>query len=186
MTQDNTEPSTRAGRIPGAAPSAVLADGQIDATVVAFNVFTKLLETDGIRSALYAVLRQSDYRFISIFRFKGGKATSVVHVDRENLSLTQADEVADTATYCCYVRDQGGPFITADALTDPRTALHPAREVIRSYCGIPIVEPEGHLIGTLCHYDIVPRDPDQLNLPLLLQVSSALARSGQVPPYPGV
>ena len=63
--------------------------------------------------------------------------------------------------------------------------ITPARDTVPSYCGIPIVDPEGELIGTLCHYDLVPRDPESLDLELLLQVSSALARSGLIPPYPG-
>lgn len=163
---------------------AVSATGKIDQTAVAFNVFSKLLSSDGIRAALYSVLRHSDYRFLSIFRFKDGKATSCVHVDRTDLLATQADEVPDTATYCLYVRNSKQPFVTANAATDARTAGHPARDVVLSYCGIPILEPEGKLIGTLCHYDLVARDPDQLDLELLRRVSSALAQSGLVPDYP--
>jgi GAF domain-containing protein len=166
------------------AQAPISAAGKIDQTAVAFNVFSRLLYSDGIRAALYAVLRNSSYRFLSIFRFQNGLATSCVHVDRENLADMQAGEVTDTATYCCYVRDSGGAFVTADASSDPRTANHPAHEEVRSYCGIPIIESDGTLIGTLCHYDLVPRDPNELNLELLLQVSSALARSGLVPPYP--
>ena len=158
--------------------------GQIDTTVVAFNVFANLMATSGLRDALYSLLRLTDYRFISIFRFRDGLATSAVHVDRENLTLTQADEVPDTATYCCYVRDGNGAFTTADALIDARTAAHPARAVVRAYCGIPVLDVEGELIGTLCHYDLVPRDPAQLDLELLLQAASLIAQSGQVPSYP--
>jgi len=160
--------------------------GEVDQTAVAYNVFANLLKTDGVRSALYSLLRLTDYRFISIFRFKDGKATSALHVDREDLNLDQAAEVDDTATYCCYVRDSGGAFVTADALSDPRTRTHVAREVVRSYCGVPVMTPEGDLVGTLCHYDLVPRDPRQLNLELLLQVASSLSAPGVVPPYPGV
>lgn len=163
---------------------AVSDRGEIDPGVVAFNVFAKLMETDGIRAALYSVLRKSDYRFIGIFRFKDGKATSAVHVDRQNLNVTQADEVDATATYCNFVRHSGKPFITADAVTDPSTDGHVAREVIRSYCGVPILDSEGAFVGTLCHYDLVPRDPHQLNLEFLVQVSGALSRSGLIPPYP--
>ncbi|WP_156373473.1 GAF domain-containing protein [Pseudorhodoferax sp. Leaf267] len=168
----------------GAARQPVSVVGRIDQTAVAFNIFTSLLHSDGIRAALYAVLRQSDYRFLGIFRFKDGKATSCVHVDRENLAITQADEVPDTATYCSFVRGSMKPFATADAASDPRTLGHPARDVVLAYCGIPIMESDGTLIGTLCHYDVVPRDPEQLNLDLLVQVSSALAQPGLVPPYP--
>ena len=163
---------------------AVNPDGTINQTTVAFNVFARLLDTDGIRAALYSVLRKSDYRYISIFRFKDGRATSAVHVDRDDLNVQQAAEVADTATYCCHVRNTGEAFATADASADPRTADHPAKNVVRSYVGVPIVTPDGELLGTLCHYDLVPRDPSRLDVELLVQVSSALARSGRVPPYP--
>lgn len=196
MTEQN-EPASKLGglaaavlaaRRPGATPferrPAVLKTGEIDQTAAAFNVFASLLTSDGIRTALYSVLRRSDYRFIGIFRFKDGKATSCVHVDRENLGETQAGEVDDTATYCSYVRSEGRPFVTADASTDERTIGHVARDVVLSYCGIPIFQPGGELIGTLCHYDVVPRDPEHLDLELLIQVSSALEQSGLIPAYP--
>lgn len=171
---------------PVASPGATLtrASGAIDDTAVAFSVFSRLLETDGLRAAMYSLLRLTDYRFISIFRFQDGMATSAVHVDREDLTATQAGEVPDTATYCCYVRDGTGAFVPADALLDPRTVNHAAREAVRSYCGIPILDPEGGLVGTLCHYDFAPRDPGQLDLELLLQAASAIEQSGRVPPYP--
>jgi hypothetical protein len=171
-------------RADASARPALATGGAIDHTAVAFNVFANLLQSDGIRAALYAVLRRSDYRFLSIFRFQGGMATSCVHIDRENLLDAQAAEVADTATYCSYVRERQQPFSTGDARVDPRTVGHPARDVVLAYCGVPIMESDGTLIGTLCHYDVVPRDPETLDLALLLQVSSALARSGVVPPYP--
>lgn len=180
--------AVKAAERPGAASierrPAILKTGEIDQTAAAFNVFASLLASDGIRTALYSVLRRSDYRFIGIFRFKNGKATSSVHVDRENLGVTQADEVDDTATYCSYVRNTGRPFVTSDASTDQRTLGHAARQVVLSYCGIPIFQPDGELVGTLCHYDVVPRDPRQLDLELLAQVSSALEKTGLIPPYP--
>jgi GAF domain-containing protein len=150
----------------------------------AFARFDELLREGSIREALEYLVGLSDYRFISIFRFQDGQATSVVHFDKQNPSVEQADEVPDTATYCSFVRDKNGAFATLDAGADARTAGHVARTFIAAYCGVPILTPEGELIGTLCHYDTVPRDPDQLDLELLLQVSSALARSGKVPTYP--
>lgn len=179
---DAASPAAQAADV--ALRPALAVAGTIDHTAVAFNVFANLLQSDGIRAALYAVLRRSDYRYLSIFRFQGGMATSCVHIDRENLLATQAAEVADTATYCSYVRERRQPFMTANAQVDPRTVGHPARDVVLAYCGIPIMESDGTLIGTLCHYDVVPRDPEKLDLELLLQVSSALAQSGAVPPYP--
>ena len=150
----------------------------------AFARFQESLTDGSVREALAYLVGLSDYRFISIFRFLDGKATSVVHYDRQDPSVEQADEVPDTATYCSFVRDRNSAFATLDAAVDPRTEGHPARGAIAAYCGVPILTPEGELLGTLCHYDTAPRDPGHLDLELLLQAASALARSGRVPAYP--
>ncbi len=152
----------------------------------AFLQFKQTLDSRGVREALRFLVELTDYRFISIFRFANGRAKSVVHVDRLDDSQLQTSEVAESATYCCYVRDSGGPFVTADAMSDQRTADHPAREAIRAYCGMPVITPEGSLLGTLCHYDTEPRDPGQIDLELMLQVSSALAYGQFVPEYDAV
>ena len=149
-----------------------------------FTQFGDILATTGARDALAYVLGLSEYRFIGIFRFSDGKANAALHYDRENPGVTAGTEVPDTATYCCYVRDSNGLFTTANALTDPRLTRHPAREAVLAYCGIPILRPDGELLGTLCHYDVVPRDPGQLDLNLLIQVASTLEQGGHVPPYP--
>ncbi len=186
MSQDPPS-GPRRGSLPGQTPSSrqlVDVEGKIDQGAVALNVFASLLDKEGVRAALYSLLRRSDYRFISIFRFQDGKATSVVHVDRQDLNVVQADEVADTATYCCYVRSASAPFVTDDAASDPRTATHVAKDVIRSYAGFPIVAAGGEVLGTLCHYDTAPRDSKQLDVNLLKEVAQLLAAPGRVPPYP--
>lgn len=153
-------------------------------TKQAFERFASILQASGVRDALAYLVGLSDYRFIGIFRFQGGKATAAVHYDKADPSALRSAEVPDTATYCCFIRDSGGAFSTADAMADERLRDHVAREAVRAYCGVPVMDAEGHLLGTLCHYDVVPRDPEQLDLQLLLQVASALAYGHHVPPYP--
>jgi GAF domain-containing protein len=149
-----------------------------------FDRFSSILRASGVRDSLAFLVGLSDYRFIGIFRFQGGRATAVVHYDKADPTALRCAEVPDTATYCCFVRDSGGEFITANALTDERLRDHVAREAVQAYCGVPVMDAEGEMLGTLCHYDVVPRDPEQLDLQLLLQVASALAYGGHVPPYP--
>jgi GAF domain-containing protein len=55
---------------------------------------------------------------------------------------------------------------------------------VRAYCGVPVMDAEGALLGTLCLYDVVPRDPAQIDLPLMIEAASALAYGDHVPPYP--
>jgi GAF domain-containing protein len=75
-------------------------------------------------------------------------------------------------------------FTTVDAMQDPRLADHVARAAVRPYCGVPVMDAEGELLGTLCHYDVVPRNANELDMPLLLQAASTLTRGHHVPPYP--
>lgn len=149
-----------------------------------FEQFQSILNTQGVRDALAYLVSLTDYRFIGIWRFQDGKADAAVHFDKENTNALRAQEVADTATYCCYVRDSKGVFKTANALLDARTEGHPARDAIPTYCGVPVMDSSGLLLGTLCHYDLVPRDPEQIDLELMFAVASALAQGGHVPPYP--
>ncbi|AOW12143.1 hypothetical protein LPB72_14300 [Hydrogenophaga crassostreae] len=153
-------------------------------TADSFQRFSQILNASGARDALAYLLSLSDYRFIGIFRFQDGKANAAIHYDRESPEVLSATEVPDTATYCCYVRDSNGVFTTANALEDRRLDQHPARETVLAYCGVPVMGPSGHLLGTLCHYDLVPRDPEQLDMELLLQVAVALEQGDHVPPYP--
>ncbi len=104
--------------------------------------------------------------------------------DRENPEVQHLDEVPADATYCCYVRDSGGAFTTANALLDERLKGHAAQATVLSYCGVPVMDSAGTLIGTLCHYDLVPRDPAQIDMALMLRVASELAYGQHVPPYP--
>jgi GAF domain-containing protein len=150
----------------------------------AFADFVVTLKGRDLRSALATLLKRTDYRFIGIWRFENGRATAVVHYDLENPQVLTTEEVPETASYCCYVREEGAPFKTPNALIDERLAGHPARTQVQAYCGVPVMDSAGTILGTLCHYDVVPRDPEQVNIDLMLSVASYLALGGHVPPYP--
>ncbi len=152
-------------------------------TEVAFRRFESMLQTYGLRASLAHLLDYTDYRYIGIFRFDGAKVKAVVFYDRENPGMMASSEMPESATYCCFVRDGKGAFTTANSLLDKRLEAHPARDIYQCYTGVPIMDAEGALIATLCHYDVVPRDPDQLNLPLVFQIASKLAQGSFVPPY---
>jgi GAF domain-containing protein len=150
-----------------------------------FARFSAILSTSGLRSALADVLTETDYRFIALFRLSGGYANAAVFYDRMQPDVLLAQEVPATATYCAFTRDAKLPFVTADSLVDSRLDDHVARESVRAYCGIPILTPEGEFLGTLCHYDVVPRDPAQVDMALMCEIASALEQGGHVPPYRG-
>ncbi|MGI4791805.1 MAG: GAF domain-containing protein [Janthinobacterium lividum] len=83
---------------------------------------------------------------------------------------------ADLETgFCPFTVSQRQTLIIPDALADPRFRDNPAAQAdppIRFYAGVPLTTPEGHVLGTLCVVDLVPRELEIGQLDAL----SALAR----------
>lgn len=138
----------------------------------------------GVRASLVHLLTGIDYRFIGIFRFEGGMATAAVHYDRENPDQLRIAEVPQNTTYCYFIKESRGVFTTGNSLADERLVMHPARSTVLSYCGVPIVDREGALLGSLCCYDVVPRSVEQVDMGLMMRVANMLAEGKHVPPYP--
>jgi GAF domain-containing protein len=80
------------------------------------------------------------------------------------VASSPALEVRDS--YCVFVRDTRQSFTVEDAPRDDRVAGHPKQQTVRSYCGIPLMDRDGNLFGTICHfdYDAVQFTADDANL----------------------
>ena len=77
--------------------------------------------------------------------------------------------------FCDHALDGTEVLVVPDAALDPRFAGNPAvtdDPHIRFYAGAPLITPDGHVLGTLCVLDTVPRLLDAQQLQLL----AALAR----------
>ena len=149
---------------------------------VAKRLFSRTLEQQGLRDALYSLLRKTDYRYATLFRFDGTLNRAMVHLDRQNLAaeLPQAFPIAQS--YCQYVKDAARPFVTAEAAQDEATVGHAKREVFQAYCGIPILAPDGTLAGSVCYYDEEPRQLDGMHAELLLFAATRIEASGLLNP----
>lgn len=153
-------------------------------TEAAFREFSDKVAHEGVRSALAYLLSLTDYRYIAIFRRHGDKASAAVFYDRDNPETLRIDELPWDATYCHLATEAKALFTTADSLQDPRLATHVARQTVQAYWGLPVMTPEGDVLGTLCQYDHVPRDPSRVDLELMIEVACALEQRGLVPLYP--
>ena len=156
----------------------------IRSTTEAFAEFTAILGRDGLRPALARMLEQSSFRFIGAWRFDGDMSAPAVHYDRENPEVLDVAPVPASATYCSFIRAQEQPFSTAYAVLDARLLGHPARDTVASYTGVPLLDAQGAVIGTLCHYDLVPRDVAGVDQQLALLAAGYIMAGGFLPPYP--
>lgn len=115
------------------------------------------LKERGIRAALELVNRHSGHRFTALFRFEGGTLRNLHLIDRDDPTVERSPDLPVLESYCVYVRNTAQTFVTNDSMNDPRVDGHPKQKSVQSYCGIPLVEPDGTLFGTMCHFDYEPR-----------------------------
>ncbi|MFD7734219.1 PP2C family protein-serine/threonine phosphatase [Kitasatospora phosalacinea] len=78
-------------------------------------------------------------------------------------------------SYCPFVVGSGKRFVVEDAAADPRTAHHPATAPmhIGAWAGQPLLDADGHVLGTLC---VIGDDPRAWS-PADLTTLATLARS---------
>lgn len=54
---------------------------------------------------------------------------------------------------------------------------HPKQNVVQSYCGIPLMDDDGKLFGTICHFDFEPLPFGEAEVLLLEDVAPLLVRA---------
>ncbi len=82
-------------------------------------------------------------------------------------------------SFCAHaITDPARPLIVPDASRDARFADNPlvtGEPGIRFYAGVPLVNPEGHALGTLCVIDRMPREMEPAQLDALVTLAGAVA-----------
>jgi hypothetical protein len=91
------------------------------------------------------------------------------------LAVTRQTPLADSV--CQYVVEAGEPLIVEDARIHPILKDHPAvvGNVLVAYAGIPLVNPAGHSIGTLCVWDQAPRQWSTGHIDILRDLAAMLS-----------
>lgn len=119
----------------------------------------------------YEVLdTQAEAAFDNLVRFAASitatpiALVSLIDADRQWFKARVGLELAEThrdLAFCAHtILNPHEPLIVEDATRDPRfadNALVTGAPDIRFYAGVPLVNPEGHAIGTLCVIDRKPR-----------------------------
>jgi len=118
--------------------------------------FKGILKTDGLWAAMRWLNDRVPYRFTAIFAFQGDLLHNLCLVDKDNANITRCPDQAITDSYCIYIHRSGERFSVEDALLDGRVEGHPKQRSYHCYYGIPLVGPDGNLLGTVCHFNSAP------------------------------
>lgn len=133
-----------------------------------------VLRAGDLRGAVIYLNSLTRHRFTSLFRFDGGMLRNAVFFDRENPEQDHCDDLPVLASYCVFVRDRGETFRIGDSRHDERLGDHPKRAHVRSYCGVPLLDERGRMFGTLCHFDMEPREISPENVALMEAIAPLL------------
>lgn len=86
-------------------------------------------------------------------------------------------ETPRSVAFCDYAIQQDKVFLVSDAAVDPRFSKNPlvtGEPFIRFYAGMPVREPSGFKIGTLCIIDNKPRQFNEIDLNVLRSLASII------------
>ena len=135
-----------------------------------------ILASEGVRASICYLNSLTGHRFSAVFRFDGNQLQSLIYFDRLNPQVLSCPEIPVQASYCYFVREANAPFTTEDAQHDDRLGDHPQRHIVQSYCGTPLFDEDGELLGSICHFDFSPNQTTQVDLELLECMASILQK----------
>jgi len=133
----------------------------------ALNELKYVFSTKGTRCAIAYLNSLTDHRFTSLYRFDGDTLRSVIFYDRQHPEMLTCEDIPVMASYCVFVRDSGAMFTTHEATRDVRLANHPKQHIVQAYCGVPLLDQNGKMFGTICHFDFQPRSTADVDVELL-------------------
>lgn len=126
-----------------------------------------ILTNEGVRAAIIFLNGLTSHRFTALYQFEGDILQNLHFFDREHPEVESSDETPVLASYCVFVRDHSRMFETSDSLQDERVRDHPKRKLIQSYCGVPLLDEDGTMFGTMCHFDFLPKQISDVNVELM-------------------
>ncbi len=138
-----------------------------DSTDEALRNLKAAFTQGGVRGAVAFLNSLTHQRFTSLYRFDGPTLRNITFFDRENPDVDSCEDIPVEASYCVFVRDLSAAFTVSDAKRDERVANHPKRAVVQSYCGVPLLDRDGKMFGSICHFDFTPGQISDRDVELL-------------------
>jgi diguanylate cyclase (GGDEF)-like protein len=106
---------------------------------------------------------------------------SLVDADRQWFKARVGLEQTETPraeSFCAHaILSPGEPLVVADATLDPRFSDNPyvqAPDGVRFYAGVPLVNPEGAALGTLCVVDGTPREMSEAQRQIMRRLAETV------------
>lgn len=143
-----------------------------------------LLARHGLRPMVVFLNGLSAFRFSAVTRFNQGMLEVVCYYDREDPRRDSLPAVTQEASYCQFVKARRAVFSVPDSTLEVCLEGHPARRDVQAYCGVPLYDAEGNVIGSICHFNIDPLPIAERDGELLTAAAALLAGHNALSPRP--
>ncbi|RCJ26003.1 hypothetical protein A6770_26925 [Nostoc minutum NIES-26] len=130
-----------------------------------------ILVRQDIRAAVIFLNGLTEHRFTSLYQFDEETLHNICFFDRENPTQELTPDIPVMASYCVFVRNSCGTFTTPNSLLDDRVRDHPKQQAVQSYCGVPLLDEDSKMFGTICHFDFRPIAISNANVALMEAVA---------------
>lgn len=133
-----------------------------------------LIASGNIRAALELLNDESKLRFTALYLLDGNFAVNFMLVDRDGTPSGLPNNIPLEGSYCSLVKNLSAPVVITNASMDPRLTGHPARDSMSAYCGVPLFDLKGEVLGTLCQFDPLPTHITDQTVALMTEVAAGL------------
>lgn len=114
--------------------------------------YTHVLETRG-PAGLDFLNARVNHRFTGVYRLEEGKFHNVYLHDKLGEATPEFLQVVPLQDSFCQFVLRDGFFCTFNTSLDARLDGHKYQGILNTYCGVPLLNNQGELYGTLCHFD---------------------------------
>lgn len=133
-----------------------------------------LIASGNIRAALELLNDESKLRFTALYLLEDTYAINFMLVDRDNAPSGLPNNIPLDGSYCSLVKAAAAPIVITNASLDQRLEGHPSRASMAAYCGVPLLDLKGFVLGTLCQFDPVATPITDHTVALMTEVATGL------------
>lgn len=139
----------------------------------------RTLLSGGMRAAIIFLNHQTTFRFTAVYRFDRDTLHNLCFYDRQSPHIESSPDIPVLASYCVFVRDLKQTFSMVNSHRDERVRDHPKRISVQAYCGVPLLDNNGNMFGSICHFNIEPMPIDEMDVALLEMMGGLITEHEQ-------
>ena len=140
-----------------------------------FDAMTAALEAGDLSAALKVLNDRVVQRYSAVYRTTPERRLeNVAFVDKLQLPYPEHLLAVPYGMSFCQFTFAEGEFRTSDSSMDPRLDGHPYKGLVNSYHAVRIVDDDGEITGSVCHFDMDAGPLDDEDFVLLQRAARVL------------